>query len=681
MKLTLPTRYVLRRRGVTLSALALTAYALAGCNNPYPAGETAQSIVYAAMGDDPKTLDPNICYDVGCATVVDPIYPAFLQYHYLKRDPFALELGLGAEMPQSAPYPFTTQEKGKTVTKTGQAWTFHIKKGLRFQDDPCFPGGKGREITGTDFLYTFRRIADPAIACPILSFLNDKVLGMAEYGEHLQQMEKQKQKPDYNFAMEGLQPDPQDPYTFRILLNQTYPQMRFLMAMHVTTPMAHEAVETYGKGLASHPVGCGPFLLAEIKPKGHIFLKANPNYREETYPTEGAPGDREAGLLKDAGKRLPLVKEVHFEIIREGITGWNLFLQGYQDLSGVSQTNYQQVLGTAGQLSPEMTRKGIGLHRDTGIDISYFAFNMDDPTFGGYSDKNRKLRQAVSLAIDSQAFIDLLSQGLGKKAQFIVSPGLFGYDPDYKNPYRQPDLTKAKQLLAEAGYPDGVDAKTGERLTLYYDNYLITAAGRQEIGLVVKQIEQLGVHVESRPTRYPSFQEKVDNGQYQFMNYGWLADYPDPENFVFLFYGPNKRPGPNASDYQNAEYDRLFEQMRAMDDTPQRKAIIEKMRGIVVEDCPWIYLTHNESFALTQPWLTNYKPNPIALDVIKYWNIDGAKRADLQVAWNHPNYWPALGFAIFVVLGSMPAAAVIRRRTNRYVRRTPSPAALAEQKT
>jgi oligopeptide transport system substrate-binding protein len=663
-----------------MAALALTVYALAGCNNPYPAGETARPIVYTALGEDPKTLDPAVCYDTGCAAIVDPIYPAFLQYHYLKRDPFTLEVALGAEMPQVAPYPFTTQEKGKAVTKTGQAWTFHIKHGLRFQDDPCFPGGKGREITAADFLYTFRRIADPAVVCPLLSFLDDKVLGMAEYEDHLGKMEKQKQKPDYSFPMEGLHLDPQDPYTFRILLNQPYPQLRYLMAMHVTTPLAHEAVEKYGKGLAQHPVGCGAFLLTELKPKGHIFLKANPNYWEETYPTEGAPGDREAGLLKDAGKRLPLVQEVHFEIMREGITAWNLFLQGYQDLSGVSQTNYQQVLGQAGQLSDEMKRNGIGLHRNVGVNIAYFAFNMNDPTFGGYSAKSRKLRQAISLVIDSQAYIDLLSQGMGKKAQFLIPPGLFAYDPSYKNPYRQPDLAKAKQLLTEAGYPDGVDAKTGERLTLYYDNYLITAAGRQQLGLVVKQIEPLGIHLESRATRFPTFVEKLDKGQFQFMSYSWLADYPDPENFVFLFYGPNKRPGPNVSTYKNPEYDRLFEQMRAMDDGPQRKEIIEKMRTIVVEDCPWIYLTHGESFALTQSWLTNYKPNPLAADTIKYWNIDGAKRAQLQVAWNRPNYWPALGFAIFVVLGSIPAASVIRRRTNRHVRRTPAATEMAERK-
>ena len=259
---------------------------------------------------------------------------------------------------------------------------------------------------------------------------------------------------------------------------------------------------------------------------------------------------------------------------------------------------------------------------------------------------------------------------MGKPAQTIIAPGLFGYDPNYKNPYRQPDLVKAKKLLAEAGYPDGVDAKTGERLTIYYDNYLITSAGRQEIGLVVKQIQMLGIHVEPRSWRYPIFQDKVDKGQFQFMSYGWVADYPDPENFVFLLYGPNKSPGPNACAYQNPEYDRLFEQMRAMPDNADRLAIINKMRDIVVEDCPMVYLTHAESFGLTQPWMQNYKPHAVAMDTLKYWNIDGPMRAEDQRAWNQPNYWPSVFLALFLFLGSLPAASVIRRRTNRHVRRS-----------
>ena len=154
------------------------------------------------------------------------------------------------------------------------------------------------------------------------------------------------------------------------------------------------------------------------------------------------------------------------------------------------------------------------------------------------------------------------------------------------------------------------------------------------------------------------------------MNFGWVADYPDPENFDFLLYGPNKRPGPNACNYNNPTYDKIFDKMSVMQDTPERKALINQLRDIAVEDCPWIYQTHNEAFALRQPWLHNLKPLPVANDTVKYWNVDGALRARLQAEWNQPNYWPLLGLAGLIIAASIPAASVIRKRRTRYVRRT-----------
>jgi ABC-type transport system substrate-binding protein len=474
---------------------------------------------------------------------------------------------------------------------------------------------------------------------------------------------------------------------FRIVLNQPYPQLRYLMAMHFTSPLAHEAVEKYadenlpasapdiGK-LSVHPVGCGAFQLTAYEKRSYLILKANPNYRVETYPAEGAPGDREAGMLEDAGKRLPLATEIRFNIVRESITSFNEFLQGYEDLAGVTQQNYQKVMAQPGQLSPEMKARGYGLHRDKAVDVYYFCFNMDDPTFGGTSEKNRKLRQAISLSLDSNEMIDLLYQGLGVPAQFVIAPGLFGYDPSYTNPYRQfdPSLTKAKQLLEEAGYPGGIEPRTGRRLTIVWDNYDTTPLGKQEVGIVTRRINQLGLNVDSRTTQYPQFQDKVEKGHFQFMNFGWVADYPDPENFVFLLYGPNgsaKTAGPNYANYNNPEYNRLFEQMRVMDDGPGRLAIIRKMRDILQEDCPWICTLHSETFALTQPWLHNYKPHPVALDGAKYWRVDGAQRARLQAEWNRPIYWPIVAAIVLTAAAILPAANVVSARIRRRVRRNP----------
>lgn len=650
-------------------ALVVGLMMLAGCSdNPYPAGQTAQPVLYRVLGDDPKSLDPSVAYDVESAYVTDVIYPSYLQYNYLKREPFVLELGLGAAQPKREAYLFTTNEKGKSVQKRGESWTFRIRHDLRFQNDPCFAGGQGRAITAADFIYSWKRMGDPAVNCPIVSFFGDKIIGFADYMKQNAAYEKAGQQPDYSSPVAGLQLDPKDPYTFRILLNQPYPQLRFLMAMHFTSPLAHEAVDKYGKELTRHPVGCGAFMLTDYQPKSRIVLQVNPNRPTEFYPTTGGPGDREAGLLQDAGKRLPLVDTIVYNIIREGITSWNLFLQGYQDSSGVSQENFQQVMAHPGTLSPDMTQRGIKLHREVGVDVYYFAFNMTDPVFGGYTPQKRKLRQAISTAIDAQADIDLFNNGLGRQAQTVIPPGLFGYDPNYKNPYRQYNVERAKQLLAEAGYPGGVDAKTHQRLTLTFDNPGITPGWRLLIGLTKKQIEAIGVHLESRPWRYSVFLDKIDKGDFQFARNGWVADYPDPENFLFLLYGPNKRPGPNGSGYSNPEYDKLFNAVRIMDDGPQRLALIRQMRQIAVEDCPWIYIDHSESYGLTQPWVRNNKPQSVANDSGKYVAVDPALRVRLQGEWNKPNYWPALGALILLVLGSLPAASVVRRRAHRRVR-------------
>ena len=685
----------LSRLFLQLAGLAALGITLVGCgNNPYPPGESATTTLYRVLADDPKTLDPSIAYDVPSANVIDVIYPPYLQYNYLKRDPYVLEMGLGAEEPKREKWPVTTMVDGKPVKAMGERWTFKIKKGLRFQDDPCFPNGKGREITGDDFLFSFKRMSASTVNCPIFPFFGDKILGLMDWRtQNKTRIAKEKKdhpngpipRVDYSIPIEGLQTDPADPYTFRIVLNQPYPQLRYLMAMHFTSPLAHEAIDRYADEnlgpkaadkvkLSVHPVGCGSFKMVEYIKKSRINLVANPNYREEYYPKEGAPGDAEAGMLADAGKRVPLASAVQFSIIRETITSFNEFLQGYEDLASVTQQNYQQVMAQPGRLSPEMIRRGYGLHRDKGVDTSYFCFNMNDPTFGGNSEKNRKLRKAISLALDSREMIDLLDQGLGVQGQFLVPPGLLGYDPTYVNPYRKfdPELTKAKELLAEAGYPGGIDPATGKRLTIVWDNYNNTPILKQQTGLVTRQIGKLGLNVDSRTSLYPIFEDKVEKGRFQFMNFGWVADYPDPENFVFLLYGPNggaKFSGPNYANYENPEYDKLFDKMRVMDDGPERAAVIAKMRAIVQEDCPWICTLHSETFALTQPWLKNFKAHPVSLEGMKYWRVDSEMRARLQAKWNRPNYWPILAVVALLVAAIVPAAGVVAARTNRRVRR------------
>jgi len=657
-----------------LCALVLTLALLAGCsNNPYPDGESASPTLYRRLQAELRTLDPTKSYTVDEASVVDLIYPSYYRYHYLRQDPFELELYLGAEEAKREPYSYTDPKTGKTAR--GESWTFKIKPGMHFQNDPCFPAGKGREIVPADFLYSFKRMADPAIGCPILGFLQDKVIGLEEYADACRKRKDEGLGPDLNANVPGLQLDPKDPHTFRVLLNQPYPQLRYLMAMHFTSPLAHEAVSEYGKLLRDHPVGCGPYVLTEYTKKQQIVLEKNPNRVPEYYPTEGGAGDAEAGLLADAGEQLPLADKVIFRFIPERITAWNLYLQGYLDRYSVTQDNFRQVMGASGQgLTQEMKDKGVLLSKVSTPNVYYLGFNMTDDTFGGYTPERRKLRQAVALAIKPQEFIDLLFEGNGTAPEWLLPPGIVGFDDKYRNPYQRADLNRAKQLLAEAGYPEGI-GPDGNRLVLTFDNRDDTPEDRQFTGLLTRQIEALGLKLESRTSRDVIWQDRVDKGDFQFVAYGWFADYPDPENFLFLLYSPNKRPGPNHTAYRNPEYDKLFEQVRTMDDGPQRLAIIEKMREIAVEDCPWIPYMHRAQLGLDYDWLKNGKSHGMANDITKYWRIDGTRRAQRQAEWNQPNYLPSIALLLGVTLASIPAAAVVRNRRRRKVRRETGDAA------
>ncbi|MGV3618882.1 MAG: ABC transporter substrate-binding protein [Fimbriimonas sp.] len=632
---------------------------LAGCDNsPYPPEPPGKRVLHLSLRDEPNTLDPAAALS---PAIVDLIYPAYFEYDYLRRDPVPLNLAVGAMPPKIEPWRLPDG-------RMGERWTFRIKPGLRFQDDPCFPDGRGREIRANDVLFALKRLADPAVSAPYFSYVEGRILGMAAYAKANGERLKRKLPADFDADVPGLQADPHDPYTFRIVLTEPFPQLKYIMALRCTSPQAREAWDRYGKELRRHPVGSGPFRLKEYLPKQRIVLEANPNRRREFYPTVGAPGDREAGLLKDAGKPLPRSDEIVYSIVRESISSWNRFLQGYEDAWGVNQTNYQTVMAGPGELSPEMRANGVRLLR-TGIpNVIGFVFNMDDPTFGGYAPGQRKLRQAISLAIDRQEIVDLFSQGNSLPAEFLVPPAITGYDPKYRNPYSGRDLAKAKRLLAEAGFPGGKDRRTGERLKLYYDNNAQDALGRQYVGLVRRQISALGIDVVGRSWRPVVMADRQEKGQWQFAAFDWYADYPDPEMFLLMLYSPNKRPGMNRTNYRNPEVDRLFERIRIMDDGPERQRLVHRLRDLAVEDCPWVYVEHRRALAVGHSWMKNRKMGQVDADLSKYWSVDPEERARRVREWNRPRLAPlGIGVGLFV-LGTIPAALGLRKRARTTAR-------------
>ena len=692
-------------RVLLIAAGAAIAVLSAGCTNaPYPADVRDSSIRFATIAGDPTSLDPSVAYDVDSESILANIDDTFLQYHYLKRSPVELIPSMGARMPERTSYTFTemTPEmnaKGDPVrgadgrpglhpvVRHGEIWTFTLKRGLYYADNPCFRGGKGREVTAADFVYSLKRMADPSVNCPILSYMAPHVLGLqAFFDSEEARMEAAKTKEKHggkpyvcnmDTPVAGLQVDPADPYTFRIILRDAYPELKYLMAMTLTAPIPREAVAYYNGGdhgqFRQHPVGAGSYYLAEWSERERLVLKRNPSYRSEVYPSDGMPGDVEKGLLEDAGKPLPLNDEIIYSIIKETIPGWNLFLQGYLDSFGVPKEAFNKVVTTRGDLSPDMKARGIHMETATDMDVFYLAFNMDDSLVGGYTPARRKLRQALSLAIDSPEIIDIIMNGRGIPAQSVVPPGLFGYDPSYKNPYMQTNLDKAKRLLAEAGYPGGIDPATQQPLVINFDTASSTPEGREETGLVIRQLDTLGINVIERPSMYNVFMGRVAEGQFQMCLFGWNADYPDPENFYLLFYGPNKGPGPNTARYSNPEFDRLYKQMAAMDNGPDRLQVIDRMRQMVQEDCPWIFLYHTQAYILRYDWVKNALAHPVAMNTAKYVRIDHAVRFRDQEKWNHPDYLVVALFFGMLFLGTVPAALIVQsnhRKSARAGRRT-----------
>jgi ABC-type transport system substrate-binding protein len=660
------------RRGFGACLFLVAAALLAACsNNPYPDEDSSRKIVYTNYREAPKTLDPAVAYTTGAHAVTGNVYDTLLEYHYLKR-PYELIPGLVTRVPEAEPGP------GGRV-----GYRFELRSGLLYQDDPCFAlAGEGlrtREVVAEDVAFELMRIADPAVNSPVIEPFS-YLVGFREFSQRLQALREA--EPAFaslpvreQYARAGGIVGVRVPsrHELEIVLSQPYPQILFWFAMPFTAPVPWEAIEHYdGEGgrdhFADHPVGTGPYVLAHYNKQARMVLEASPNWYGSrhpewkapgaTYPSEGEPGDREKGLLDPGvvGKPLPFIERLEFRREKEPIPRFNKFIQGYYDVSGIIKESFDRVI-VDDRLSPEMDALGMRLEKSVDPSVFYLGFNMDDPIVGTPGGgRSRKLRQAMSLAIDAEEWTRLFSNGRGVPAQSPLPPGLFGYDRDYRNPYRQLDLERARRLLEEAGYPGGIDPETARPLRLTFDTYQTSAEGLTQVQFFLDAWRKIGVDVQIAATNYNQFQEKVRNGAYQVFMWGWIADYPDPENFFFLLWSEmarSKSGGPNTSNFSNPRFDALYLAMKARDNDARRLGMIRQMTAILEEERPWIELFHNEDYALYHAWLENVKPFGMSFPTIKYRDLDPELRATLRREWNEPLLWPAwamLGLAVAVLV-------------------------------
>ena len=733
------------------AALALgPAPLLTGCsgvsNNPHPPGsEKTNTMFFPFRERSPKYLDPTSSYSNDETPFTYQVYEPPYGYHYLKR-PYELN-GRTAEevarpryldkdgnaLPEDAP--------GEQVAET--VFDIRLKPGIMFAPHPAFAKNANgeylyhdmkredvadkykvtdfkatgtRELVADDYVYAIRRLATPRIKSPAFSPMSDYIVGLKEYGEKIVEIDKELRKDlaptDRDLPMLDFRRYPFagaeaiDPHTLRIRVIGKYPQFKYWLAMTFFAPIPWEAEKFYAQpGMAEKnltlnywPVGTGPYMLTVYEENRRHVLERNPNFHGELYPCDGEPGDREKGYLADCGKALPFVDKVVFDIEKEGVPLQAKFLQGYYDSPAVERLDYGTgmivAMGDSKDKEKEYREKGIKLPTTIEANNWYIGFNWIDPVVGKgdtpeQMEKNRKLRQALSIALDWEEHIAIFERGQGVAAQGPLPPSLFGYrddGPSAFDPYvydRGPEgkpvrkgIDEAKRLLAEAGYPDGRDAKTGKPLVLNFDyQQSPTPSVKALLDWYQKQFAKIGVQLEIRATDYNRFQDKVNKGTVQIFFWGWLADYPDAENFLFLLFGPNSKSltngnGENNANYQNAEFDKLFTQMKFLDDGPEKQKLIDRMIEIVQKDAVWSFGYFPTSAAAYQQWIYNGKPTQIVRNHIGFLRLDPELRARKIAEWNKPVWWPIPLIAIVLLAAIVPAWFAWRRRERETAART-----------
>jgi len=588
-----------------LFSVMLFAFVFISCRDLSPDEQSGEMVLNHYFPSKIKSFDPILIQDEYSLSVCSQIFETLYQYHYLKRPCVLIPL-LAEEMPEFSDDRLTC--------------TVKIKKGVYFQDDECFPNGSGRELRTEDFVYSLKRTADIKNLSPNWSYFEGKIVGFDEFREYTKSCESAADV-DYSRPIEGLQTP--DDYTLVIKLVRPWPQLVDNMMADVRdAPVAREAVEYYGKDIVSHPVGTGPFILKQWKRGSYIELIRNPNFRGEPYPSEGEPGDAEAGLLDDAGKIMPFADRIVWRIIEEEQPAWFLFLQGNLDGKSIPKDNWDEAMTAPGELTDKMKRLNIRLEKIQDASVFFLGFNMLDPVLGS----NKPLRQAINYSIDREGFIKTFFNDVYDVAYGIIPPVMSDYDPNVKQlGYADYDPDKARQLVLEAEKIHGGKIPT---LKIAFQG---TSTFYRQFGQFIKRnIEAVGLETELDLMDWPTFQQKVNSAEAQIFAVGGGAGIPDSQDFLSMFYSKYKAPGPNHFNYVNPEFDRLYDMTSIMNDSPQRRQLYRKMERIVLEDCPAAFLDHRVGYVLIHSWYENYKYHIFQYGLSKYRRIDMQKRAEYK---------------------------------------------------
>lgn len=453
-----------------------------------------------------------------------------------------------------------------SVTEDGQTYTFHIKKGIKFHNNPSFPNKQGRELTAADFVYTYQRILNPQTQSPGVWIFKDKVLRNA------------------NQTISDTCFKAVSRYSFKIYLNQRFEPLTQILAMPYALVVPHEAVKKYGKQFGKNPVGTGPFVFDQWAAKS-LVLKKNQHYWKFTYD----------------GKKLPFIDEVRISFIEDRRKAFRLFTKGKLDfITGIVENGADLLLNTDGTVKEKWLGK-FTVEKVPYMNTEYIGFVFDHPAEKKFWN-NKKLRLALSYAIDRQGLVNTLRHQIGIPGHYGVVPEVISYSTRARG--YQYNIIKARKLLNDAGYPKGKGLPV---LTLHTH-----LADTKLAKYLQSQWHYIGVNIKISSQQFSKHQQKVDNGKAGLFRASWLGDYPDPENYLAMFYSKNFAPaGPNKTHYTNHKFDKLFEEALTAKNLFTRYSDYRKMDQMLMNEAAVIVLYYDENIWLKQNNIQGLETNPM----------------------------------------------------------------------
>lgn len=587
-------------------ALACALGALLFVGGRAQAAADPAKVLHIALPRAETGFDPAQANEIYSGAVLAAIMEPLLTFDYLAR-PVKL-----------APL---TAEALPSVSDAGKRYTFKLRRGVYFANDPAFKG-KRRELTVADYVYAIKRLVDPKNRSPNAFYVEGKIVGLDALAAKATQ---NGDRFDYAARVAGLETP--DRYTLRITLTHSDYTFGQVMALPALSPVAHEVVEAYPADVAAHPVGTGPYTLKEWVRASKMVLVANPGYREFVWDFDPGndPADK-AIAARMRGLHMPRIGTVDISVMEEPQSSWLAFERGELDLLNLPDT-FAPVALPHGKLAPDLLKKGVTLSRILLPAINYTAFNMRDPIVGGFGTEKLALRRAIVMAYDTDAEIEIIRKGQAEALSMPIPPGVAGFDSHYRRGIKY-DPDAANALLDRFGYKKGPDGyrrlPDGRALTLRYASQT-DALAREFDELWQKAMSSIGIRLSIEKGKFSDQIREAIACHHQMWSYGWIADYPDGDNFMQLLYGGNVGQS-NVACYRSPTYDALYEKSRLMPDSPDRTKLFEQMTRQFETDSPWRLGTAPFQNTLVQPRVIGYKAHPVLLADWRYVDIDTKPR-------------------------------------------------------